>query len=549
MKEDMLTSKDLLRNTGISRATLNNYISLGILPRPQIRKAAPGDGAARRIGYFPHGAVDTINRVNDLKRRKVSMALIPDLIHTPDSAPIPDSGNVTALPQAGGITPPAPGGGQGDNNSGGNSGGGQGDSDGGSRPPGASAFDTDQPLRLTVGDLDYPAYLINSNFEVEWSNNAADQSVLGHDGAYGDDISAYNILHMLLNSQILAQAEDREELIRFHLSIAKKRMSRMALSKIGMHLDGGDMEALIHLYDNAETVESREMQHTELNLAPPGEPESWHNVYASFFREGVFFVFLPSTCDGDSLLNLLARRDVVIRDLLKNRRPCLTPLSVLVADLQGSMKICAELPPEEYFELINDIWGAMEPKLRKFYATHGKHVGDGMLYYFFPQPDCSYVLNAIECAQEMKETMRDISRRWRKRKNWLNDLKLNIGLQEGEEWFGSYQTPTHIEFTVLGDSINQAARLSDFATGGTVWATKSMIGKLDVEDRELVTYGIRRVDAGGGEILIPETYSRISNLIDLNNPQFNKFNDIAVLTVTEVLDVESGDMAGTDSGD
>jgi len=543
MKEDMLTSKNLLRSTGISRATLNNYISLGILPRPQVRKAAPGDGGARRIGYFPHGAVDTVNRVNDLKRRKVSMALIPDLINTPDSSNAPDSSSLQASPSASGITPPSPGGGQGGGGQGGNGGGQRDDDSGGSSPPGAAAFDTDRPLRLTVGELDYPAYLINSNFEVEWSNSAADQSIFGHDGVYGEDITAYNILHMLLNSASLAQAEDREEIIRFHLSIAKKRMSRMSLSRIGMHLDGADMEALIRLYDNAETVESREMQHTELNLAPPGEPERWHNVYASFFREGVFFVFLPSTGDGDSLLTLLSRRDIVIRDLLKNRRPCLTPLAVLVADLQGSMKICAELPPEEYFELINDIWGAMAPKLRKFYATHGKHVGDGMLYYFFPQPDCSYVLNAIECAQEMKETMRDISRKWRKRKNWLNDLKLNIGLQEGEEWFGSYQTPTHIEFTVLGDSINQAARLSDFATGGTVWATKSMIGKLDVEDRELVTYGIRRVDTNGGEILIPETYSRISNLIDLENPRFHKFNDIAVLTVTEILDVESGDVA------
>jgi len=42
------------------------------------------------------------------------------------------------------------------------------------------------------------------------------------------------------------------------------------------------------------------------------------------------------------------------------------------------------LPPEEYFELINDVWGAMEPKIRKYYATYGNHVGDGMVYYFFP---------------------------------------------------------------------------------------------------------------------------------------------------------------------
>jgi len=151
MKEDMLTSKNLLRSTGISRATLNNYISLGILPRPQVRKAAPGDGGARRIGYFPHGAVDTVNRVNDLKRRKVSMALIPDLINTPDSSNAPDSSSLQASPSASGITPPSPGGGQGGGGQGGNGGGQRDDDSGGSSPPGAAAFDTDRPLRLTVG--------------------------------------------------------------------------------------------------------------------------------------------------------------------------------------------------------------------------------------------------------------------------------------------------------------------------------------------------------------------------------------------------------------
>ena len=43
----------------------------------------------------------------------------------------------------------------------------------------------------------------------------------------------------------------------------------------------------------------------------------------------------------------------------------------------------------------------MKPIFCKYYATHGKHVGDGIVYYFFPQPDCNYVLNAIECAWEM----------------------------------------------------------------------------------------------------------------------------------------------------
>ena len=184
------------------------------------------------------------------------------------------------------------------------------------------------------------------------------------------------------------------------------------------------------------------------------------------------------------------------------------------------------------------MWGTMEPVLRKYYATHGKHVGDGMVYYFFPQPDSSYVLNAVRCAHEMRAKMAEINQIWKKRKNWTNDLLLNIGLVEGREWFGTYQTPTQIEFTVLGDTINIAGRLSDFARDGSVWVTKNMLGQLMSKERETLRFGIRREDRDGGEIFVPNTYARISNLVNLENPKYEKFRDIAVLPVAEILDVD-----------
>ena len=56
----MLTSKEIIERTGISRATLNNYIASGLVPRPQVLPPGPQDGAAPRIGYFPD---DTVARI------------------------------------------------------------------------------------------------------------------------------------------------------------------------------------------------------------------------------------------------------------------------------------------------------------------------------------------------------------------------------------------------------------------------------------------------------------------------------------------------------
>ena len=58
--------------------------------------------------------------------------------------------------------------------------------------------------------------------------------------------------------------------------------------------------------------------------------------------------------------------------------------------------------------------------------------------------------------------------------------------------FGAYQTPTHLEFTVLGDTINRVARLSDFATGGAIWATKNLMTSLSTRERANLDFDIRR---------------------------------------------------------
>jgi class 3 adenylate cyclase len=393
-------------------------------------------------------------------------------------------------------------------------------------------------IRLTLDEVPGPAYLVNGKFELEWANGEASDMILGVNGGVSADITERNLFSLFFEGGPMSEMGGAMDLLAFHLGIAKQRLSKSALLTMDAELDDAAVDTLSRLYDETEAAEQGQILHTQVNLAPAEDSEQWHDVYASFFREGIFFAFGEVSAENDSLLAFLARRDIVIRDLLKNRKPYLTPMAVVVADLQNSVKICAELPPEEYFELINQVWGAVEPMLRKYYATHCKHVGDGMVYYFFPQPDSSYVLNAIRCAQEMKAIIGKISREWQKRKNWTNELMLNIGLVEGREWFGTYATPTHIEFTVLGDTINIAGRLSDFAREGSVWVTKNMVGQLTTKERETLTYGIRRQDQNGNEILVPNTYSRISNLVDLANPKYEKFNDIAVLTVAEILDVE-----------
>jgi adenylate cyclase len=200
-----------------------------------------------------------------------------------------------------------------------------------------------------------PAYLVNSNFEIQWANDQAYEQVLSTATHLSGDITERNLFPIFLQDGSVRNAESFKDILRFHLSIAKLRLSKSALLIINAELADDDIDALSALYDESEPEKPGKILHTQANLSPRGETEQWFDIYAMFFREGIFFVYSPISVEKDPDLTLLARRDVVIQDLLKSRKLYLTPLAVLVADLQDSVRISAELPPEKYFELINDI--------------------------------------------------------------------------------------------------------------------------------------------------------------------------------------------------
>ena len=405
-------------------------------------------------------------------------------------------------------------------------------------PSNVRALDSERRvLQLSIDDIPHPAYMVNYSFELAWYNDLAREQLLGGFDALPSSTEGRNVFLMLTEASAAQPEEYRAGLLRMHLRIAKGRLSKTAILGAWRDFGRNDAALLDSLYAEVEEYSDRTILETPLELRDhAGCVQTWC-VYATFFREGILFVYVPGGLKGSELLDFLSRRDVVIRNLLRRRLPVLTQLAVLVADLQGSVKICSELPPEEYFELINEIWSTMGPIFRKYYGTHGKHVGDGMVYYFFPQPDSNHIFNALACAQEIKIAMKKISKDWQLRKNWLNELYLNTGLQEGQEWLGTFQSATSIEFAVLGDTINHAARLSEFARFGAVWATKNFISKLTPEERGRVEFGITRRGQDDREHFVVSSYSQLSGLVDLASDRCEKLRDIAALPITEIRSI------------
>ena len=391
-------------------------------------------------------------------------------------------------------------------------------------------------LTLVIDQLPHAAYMVNHKFEVTWFN---EQARLEIPGLYSDmppRIEDRSIFRLLLEESSGEVGGNAAAMLRLNIALAKERMNLSAIVQPMRGIATARVQLLEALYEESEPVRASVVVELPLLFESDGRMQDY-SAYSTYFREGILIVIAPREEDSDELRQLLSRRDMVIRTLLTKRLPVLTDLVVLVADLQESVKICSELPPDEYFELINKIWATAGDIFRRYYGTYGKHVGDGMVYYFFPQPDSNYIFNAAVCAMDLKLAMARLSKEWQLRKNWLNELYLNTALNEGQEWLGTFQTSTSIEFVVLGDTINHTSRLSDMAHYGQVWATKNFMSKLPPEYRNKVQFGIERVGANGQRVMVPSSYSRVSNLVDIESGRYVKLQDIAGLAVAEIRGV------------
>src|SRR5690554_1945301 len=154
----MIDSKQLLQQTGISRATLNNYVALGVLPSPRI--APPGSGErGTRLGYFPADAVSRILQVQRLKEEGLSVSEIARQIGAANA----ESDQLSAAPANERL---------------------EASSDATTAPPRSSA-----PVGLAsransivnLDSLPGPAYMVNNNFDLIWWNDSAAEHIFLHD--------------------------------------------------------------------------------------------------------------------------------------------------------------------------------------------------------------------------------------------------------------------------------------------------------------------------------------------------------------------------------
>ena len=495
---DALSLDEVCQRAGLSRGTLHNYVRRGLIPKPDLCRDRVSGHRYRKMSYFPPSVLERLAAIQQLKDEGHSLDAIVARLVLKDQGVVPMPGVRVSMKRASKMEIPA-----------------------------------------SITQIGYPAYMLNRNWDIEWINENAEQLIFGRPIAKTPNIEDRHFFKLLFTTNTRDLVTDFEAFVKSHLPLVQGDLPDPRRNPLLAPLGADSVTWLSRIWPAESGPKMAPIDRREETLRfRPAQADRYHRV-AALFREGTLVIWIPAIVNLDPILDFLTGRQQVITDLLMHRLPALCSMAVLVADLQNSVKISADLPPEEYFGLITEIWTRMEDPFRLHRGTMGKHSGDGVVRFFLAKPGnaADHVLNALFCAFAIRKCVGDVNASWKGKKHWMNDLVLNIGLHEGREWFGYIPTTPAPEFTALGDTVNIAARLSGFARGGSLWVSKQFLSTLPPDVHDHIVYGIRRQTAGG-EVWIPKTYSRVVDLLDQGSERNAKASDIANLSVTEILQVD-----------
>jgi adenylate cyclase len=160
-------------------------------------------------------------------------------------------------------------------------------------------------------------------------------------------------------------------------------------------------------------------------------------------------------------------------------------VSILFLDIREFTRVAEASEPHEVVALLNELWGLAVPVLREHGGHANKFIGDGLLGVF-GAPDSleDHAAGAVEAALKIADAVR---RRFQDR------VRVGIGISSGTVVAGTIGGGGHVEFTVIGDAVNTAARVEAATrdTGDAVLITEETRrllpkGRFDLDERPAV---------------------------------------------------------------
>jgi len=148
-------------------------------------------------------------------------------------------------------------------------------------------------------------------------------------------------------------------------------------------------------------------------------------------------------------------------------------VTILFADIRGFTTMSEKLKPEDVVNLLNTYLSGLTDIVFKYEGTLDKYIGDCLMAVFgAPISHYNDTERAVVAAIDMLKCVREINAK--RKKIGLPEVEIGIGINTGYVISGNMGSVDRMDYTVIGDVVNTAARLEGIAGKGQILITSEV---------------------------------------------------------------------------
>ena len=160
----------------------------------------------------------------------------------------------------------------------------------------------------------------------------------------------------------------------------------------------------------------------------------------------------------------LAEKILTSKSALEGERKQVT---VLFADLKGSMELLADRDPEEARKLLDPVLEHMIEAVHRYEGTVNQVMGDGIMALFgAPLAHEDHAVRACYAALRMQESVKRYAEGARRDHGVI--VRIRVGMNSGEVVVRAIGSDLHMDYTAVGQTTHLAARMEQLAEPGSI---------------------------------------------------------------------------------
>jgi class 3 adenylate cyclase len=175
----------------------------------------------------------------------------------------------------------------------------------------------------------------------------------------------------------------------------------------------------------------------------------------------------PARTPQSYIPGYLAEKILTAKNTLEGERKQVT---VLFADLKGSMELLADRDPEEARHILDPVLERLMAAVHRYEGTVNQVLGDGIMALFgAPLAHEDHAVRACYAALAMQDALRRYSAEVRRTHGI--EVQIRVGLNSGEVVVRAIGNDLHMDYSAIGQTTHLAARMEQLATPGSIRLT------------------------------------------------------------------------------